>query len=147
MFDHKFDGTDDYIDSRDIVEKIDELTNEFIAATEDGVDPDEWIDPRDCQMSADDWKLGLNDEDAELLAALIAFREEEDGNYGDSFEDGITFIHETYFTEAMKQLCEDIGYLPEGTPDWLVIDWEETADNLRADYRESTFQGREYWAR
>lgn len=147
MFEHKFDGTDDFFDSRDIVAKIDELTDEFIAATEDGVEPDEWIDPRDCQMSADDWKLGLSDDDAELLAALIEFREEEDGNYGDSFEDGITFYHENYFVGAMKEMCADIGDIPRGLPDYIVIDWEETADNLRADYRESTFKGGKYWAR
>lgn len=147
MFENKYDGTDEQIDSRDIIEKIEELTDEFIAATEDGVEPDEWIDPRDCQMSADDWKLGLSDDDAELLAALIKFREEEDGNYDDSFADGVFFIHADDFTDAMKEMCEDVGYLPKDTPDWLVIDWEKTSDNLRADYRESNLRGGEYWAR
>ena len=59
----------------------------------------------------------------------------------------MTFIHEDYFTQAMEELCEDIGYLPEGAPDWLVIDWDATADNLRADYTDVEFRGSTYWAR
>lgn len=133
-----FDGSDDTLDSRDILERIEELTAEFIDATEG--------DPGDT-MTVDDWKVGLSEDDAEELAALIDFRNEEDGNYGDSFEDGVIFIHEDYFTEAMRELCQDIGAVPADTPGFLAIDWDETADNLRVDYTSAQFRGVTYWAR
>lgn len=124
----QLDGTDDVFDSREVIERIAELESELEDLDADD-DYDEIIELRD------------------ELTALIEFRDEYDGLFGDSFKDGITFIHEDYFTDAMKELCEDIGYLPEGTPEWLVIDWDETADNLRADYSEAEFRGSTYWAR
>lgn len=56
----------------------------------------------------------------------------------------VTLIHEDYFTEAMRELVEDIGDLPNGAPPYLVIDWEATADNLRADYSEVEYDGETY---
>ena len=135
---NSYNGQDDVMDSREILERIEELTAEFIDATE--------TDPADV-MTADDWAFGLTSHDAEELAALIEFTEENDGRYGDSFKDGVIFYHEDYFTEAMKELCSDIGVLPRETPSWIVIDWDETASNMQVDYTEATFRGSEYWAR
>lgn len=131
---YNLDGTDDVFDSREVIERIAEL--ELLAETMS--DEEETEEAR---------AEAYEEYDADEYAALIEFRDEYDGQFGNSFEDGITFIHEDYFTDAMKELCEDIGYLPEGTPDWLVIDWDETADNLRADYSEAEFRGSTYWAR
>lgn len=131
---YNLDGSDDLFDSREVIERIAEL--ESLAET--------MSDEEETQEA----RAGAYEEyDADEYAALIEFRDEYDGQFGDSFEDGITFIHEDYFTDAMKELCEDVGYLPEGTPDWLVIDWDETADNLRVDYSEAEFRGSTYWAR
>lgn len=135
---NSFNGLDDVMDSRDILVRIEELTDEFTEATEG--------DPADV-MSVDDWAFGLSWDDAVELHELIEFVDKYDGQYGDSFRDGVVFYHEDYFTDAMKSMLGDIGVLPNDVPGWLVIDWEATADNLRADYTEATFRGNEYWAR
>lgn len=57
MTNNRFDGTDDVLDSRDIIERIDELIAEFTDATETDPEPD---------MSEDDWAFGLG-ADAELV--------------------------------------------------------------------------------
>lgn len=59
----------------------------------------------------------------------------------------VGFIRDSYFTEAMKELVEDIGDLPKNAPAYLVIDWEATADNLRVDYSSVEIDGAIYWYR
>jgi hypothetical protein len=39
---------------------------------------------------------------------------------------------------------EDCGESPRDLPFYIVIDWEETADNLRVDYTEVDFEGTTY---
>ena len=131
---YKFDGSDDVFDSRDLLERISEIETEHEADDESGEGPFVNL-------------AGMTPEELEEYRTLTEFRDEHDGTFGDSFDDGVTFIHEDYFTQAMEELCEDIGYLPEGAPDWLVIDWDATADNLRADYTDVEFRGSTYWAR
>lgn len=139
---YNFDGTDEYLDSRDIVARIDDLVSDFMIATEAEDAPS-----LDGLMSVDDWAFGLSDDDAEELVRLIDFREAYDGQFGDSFDDGITFVHEEYFENYTKELCEDIGDIPDNLPDYIVIDWAETAENIREDYTEAVLKGTTYWAR
>ncbi len=124
-----FDGHDDIIDSREIIERIEELEAE--ATNEDGDIDAELLLP----------------EDAEEYAALILLR--EDAESLADWHHGETLIHEDYFTQAMKELCEDTGLLPDNLPWWLEdnINWDGVADNLRADYTDFQFRGAIYWAR
>lgn len=59
----------------------------------------------------------------------------------------ITLIRDSHFTDAMQELCEDIGDFPDGIPSYYVIDWEATASNLRVDYSSVEFDGVTYWYR
>ena len=59
----------------------------------------------------------------------------------------ITLIRDSYFVEAMQELMQDIGDLPRNIPDYLAIDWEKTADNLRVDYSSIEIDGTDYWYR
>lgn len=59
----------------------------------------------------------------------------------------VTLIRDTYFVDAMQELVQDIGDLPRDIPGYLAIDWEETADNLRADYSSVEYDGVTYWYR
>lgn len=126
----------DILDSREIEERIEELTAEFLEATE--------TDPADT-MSADDWAFGLSSDDAQELAGLIELRDKlshvPDWSYGE------TVIREDEFADYCKEMVIDCGYAPNDFPEWLVIDWEETADNLREDYSEATVNGVTYLAR
>jgi hypothetical protein len=38
-------------------------------------------------------------------------------------------------------------FIPRGFPDWIVIDWESTRDNLRSDYTRVEIDGDTYWYR
>ena len=134
-----FDGTDDYFDSREVIERIAELTAAFIDATD--TDPDDYA-----ALSEDDWAFGLGEDGAAEMVALIAFRDEAD--HLPDWEYGETFIHETHFTDYVQELVEDSGYIPADLPGWLAnaIDWEKVADAYKEDYTEFELQGATYWA-
>lgn len=131
-----FDGTDETIDSREVIGRIQELIAEFTDTTDS--------DPADV-MSVDDWAYGLGWEDAEELVALIEFAEE--GESLPDWEYGETLIHEDYFEVYVEELVRDLGYLPDEVPGWISIDWSETADNMRVDYTSFEFRGATYYAR
>lgn len=118
---------DDMIDSRDIIARIEEL-----------------------EALTQDVELYLRDE-REELATLLSFMSDMRGRGGDEQWRGdwypVTIIRDSYFTEAMQELCEDIGDFPNGVPTYYVIDWEATASNLRADYTSAEFDGITYWFR
>ena len=124
-----------HLDSRDLEERICELIAEFVDTTED--------DPADI-MSVDDWRFGLSEDDAEELTALLELREETEGM---GWEYGIQFISEAYFPEYTKELLADCGYIPADLPEWIVIDWDETAQNIAVDYATVDFRGVSYYYR
>ena len=112
----------DVIDSRDVIARIEELETDKALAFEDGEDFDE-----------------------EELDALIALREQCE-DYGD-WSYGATLVAWSYWEEYVSQLCEDIGDLPRNMPDYIVIDWQATADNIAQDYTEVDFDGESYYIR
>lgn len=86
-------------------------------------------------------------EDIERRKAIKDLFDEITGYAGDSPEDGVQLIADSYFTEAMRELLDDCGMVPADLTDYIVVDWEATADNLRADYTSVEFDGRTYWYR
>jgi hypothetical protein len=82
------------------------------------------------------------DEIAEL-AALKKFQKEYD--FVDEWNYGAEFIAEHYFTEYVKDMLEGCGTIPRDLPDYVAIDWEETADNLKCDYTDAEFNGVNYY--
>lgn len=127
-----FDGHDDIIDSREIIERIEEIES----------------DATFIQDEEGEFTLALLDSDTrEEYDALIALREDAeslaDWHYGE------TLIHENYFTQAMRELCKDVGFIPHDLPGFIEhsIDWDGVADDLRADYTDFEFRGSTYWAR
>jgi hypothetical protein len=126
-------NSDDMIDVRDVIARVEELE----AAKEAYAD------------RMDDWQA--NADNAEELEKLSALLNDLAGYGGDEQWRGdwypITLIRDSYFVEAMRELCEDIGDFPNGVPSYYVIDWEATARNLRADYSSVEFDGVTYWYR
>lgn len=127
-------NSDDVIDSRDVIERIEELQGER----------DSYEGP-DGEPSAGEW-AAENSDDADELAALEALQEEAE-DYCPDWRYGATLIRESYFTEYCKELLKDIGDLPKDIPNYIVIDWEATADNIRVDYTEVDFDGETYLVR
>jgi hypothetical protein len=120
---NQISNTDDVIDSRDIVERIEYL---------EGIEEDKEID--DCEL--------------EELNSLREFAKEGEDNAED-WEYGAFFIRDGYFTEYAQELCEDIGDLPKELPDYIKwnINWDGVADSLKNDYTYVNFGDETYWVR
>lgn len=134
--DMNFDGTDDIMDTRDITVRIQELKDEWSEVTEN--------DFEDYNLSYDDLKVGLSEEDAEELLALMELQEEAGSSYFDNEE---SFISDEYFTEYAQDMIKEVGYISAEVPSWIEIDWERTAQNVRVDYTSFEFRGTTYWIR
>jgi len=128
---------DDVIDSRDVIARIEELEGERDAANE--------ADPTVGEDGFTAWERD-NTEDADELKALKALADEAEG-YAPDWRYGATLIRESDFVTYCQELVEDIGDMPKGMADYLVIDWEGTARNIRVDYTEVDFDGVPYLVR
>jgi len=162
---HTIDNTDDVIDSRDVISRLEELRDERGSLT-DAID--EWDDEKGLLLKdlqdnderndeEEDQMNNLVDERASLveelgdwdndneeeLKALEALNEEGENATGE-WRHGETLIREDHFKSYVEQLCEDIGDLPRNMPSYIVIDWEATARNLEADYTDIDFDGVTY---
>lgn len=133
-----FDGTDAFFDSRDVIERIAELTAEFVDATDS--------DPADI-MSQDDWAFGLGEDGALEMVSLLELQEEAEGyisdwQYGGTF---CTWDALVEYTEELVNECYTTGELPS----WVTshIDWEKVTEEVKVDYTEFEFRGTTYYAR
>ena len=145
--------TDELLDSRDIIDRKDELLKDYVPMYNkhittlnqetDELDESEATDSEEFIQWLKDWSE--NDENGQELIALIELCEECEG-YSD-WSYGETLIREDYFTDYTQDTLADCGYIPKDLPHWIVIDWEETADNLKIDYMEVSFMGETYFMR
>lgn len=149
-------NTDDVIDSRDVIERIEELEGErqdLQDAFETAVDNElQNTDPEqretlntvrnDAYKALTDW----DDENKAELDALKALAEEAEG-YAPDWRHGATLVRVSYFEDYARELLEDIGDIPRDLPHYIEIDWEATARNIRMDYTEVDFDGVSYWVR
>jgi hypothetical protein len=123
----KFDGYDTVIDSREIIERLEEL---------EGMDD-----------TGEDEGDGLDDADKAELKMLKALVEELRTVGGDSPEDGLTLVRDSYFVDYVQETLEDCGELPKDLPSYIVVDWTATARNIQQDYTRVKFDGVTYWVR
>lgn len=85
-----------------------------------------------------DYLVDLEDEDNEDEIELLKKFIEELKKYN-AIRNNALLIDESYFEEYCEEMCEDLGYISKDFPNWIVIDWEATADNLKHDYNEIVF--------
>ena len=130
-------NSDDVIDSRDVIERIEEL--EAIVLPIHNVETGE--DELDPSVTDDERK----DATAEL-DALKTLADEAEG-YCPDWKYGATLVRYSYFTEYARELLEDCGDLPKNLPSYIEIDWDATARNIRQDYTSVEFDGVTYWVR
>lgn len=118
-------NTDDVIDSRDVIERIEEL---------EGADHEDFGD------------AGLNADEQEELAALKALATECEDR--PDWPHGEMLIRDSYFEEYAQELAEDCGYEFDNE-NWpqRCIDWEQAARELQVDYMDVQFDGMTYWIR
>ena len=133
----------DVIDSRDIIERIEELEEERLILEEEIMA----AEPTDI----DEAKDALSDWVSEFESELNALKElygECDG-YVEDLEHGAILIHDDYFAEYAEELCKDYGYIPSDSPFFISnnIDWEGVAEEIKIDYTNVTFDGVDYWVK
>lgn len=146
----KFSNTDDTIDSRDIIERIEELQSTLEAAheqeTEDGLtnlDFDEWLEAviKD-QSPAHAHECWDDANELQILQALAS-----EAEHSSDWVHGETLINETYFTDYIEQLINDCYEMPKefNSDGWpyrhITIDYEAAANEAKADYSEVNFDG------
>jgi hypothetical protein len=136
-------NSDDIIDSRDVISRIEELER----------DRDNAMDLEDVHAD-DQWSGGTNTYDARVwsedendeLKSLKALAEEASGS--PDWPYGEALIRDSYFEDYARELADDIGAIKSdaGWPN-SFIDWERAADALKQDYFSVDFDGVEYWIR
>ena len=140
------ENTDDIIDSRDVIARIEELTearDEALGCAHCGVVAGSHA-AEGCEGEYEPGGPGLDEEEAAELATLEVLAEE-----GESLSDwkyGETLIRDSYFETYAQELAEDCGMLENATS-WpgRCIDWEQAARELQQDYTALDFDGVTYW--
>lgn len=122
-------NSDDVIDSRDVIARVEELESE-----------------RDDWEEVTPW-AEANEEESRELDALQALTEEAEG-YCPDWRHGATLIRDSYFKEYAQELADDIGAIDRNAS-WPCncIDWEQAASELQMDYTSAEFDGVTYWVR
>lgn len=154
-------NTDNVIDSRDVIARIEELESELTDLMEavsalrdesgallyDANDPESLstqsalLDEALAYLA--DWKEEYDGE----LKALKDLQDDAEG-YAPDWHHGATLINESYFETYAQELAEDIGSVKQGM-EWPYnhIDWEAAADELLGDYTSVDFDGTTFYVR
>lgn len=121
---------DDLIDSRYLIEYIDELVSERDDLREAISDSETSEEREQAEAALAEWEA----ENLKDLESVEAFAEDCE-NCADDWVHGVALIAESYFQEYAKQLAEDIGAVDRDAP-WPLsrIDWDAAADDLKQDY-------------
>lgn len=135
------------LDSRDIIERLEELTEHFEALHEQETEEGKTT------MAFDDWREALPDDfdNLEEYKELCNLQSECEG-YSD-WHHGEQLIHEDYFTDYIEELIKDCYPIPKDMDSggWpyrhMTIDYEAAADEAKCDYAEAEFMGHTYFIR
>lgn len=133
------------IDSRDVIERLEQLEEWRASAIESATDEDaETWTSEDGTVYGEcaDW----DEETASEWIELRAFA--DDAESVADWWHGEAFIRDDYFVEYAEELANDLG-LTMKSNEWPYchIDWEEAAEALKQDYSLFTLGSYEYWAR
>ena len=139
------DNTDDTIDSRDVITRIEELDSD-LQDLKDTIDNIDWGDDAEipallaAKEALEEWKIGS---DGLELEALIQVGYQ--GEYIDDWDHGVQLIRDSYFKKAMDEMVSECYELPKDLPSWMVITYDY--DALKQDYTSVDFDGETYWVR
>lgn len=120
---------DNVIDSRDVIERIEELESELAAFVEET-----------------EGALSENFPDIDELKSLRALANDA-SQYSSDWEYGEPLIRYSYWEDYVQEMLEDCGDIPKDIPWYIAIDWETTADNIAQDYSIVEFDGVDYYIR
>lgn len=115
---------DDVIDSRDVIERIEEL-----------------------QTILEDTPDDFGEDEGDELRVLLALQDEASG-YCLDWTYGAQLIRDSYFEDYAQELAEDCGDFDNAARwPYNCIDWEQAARELQMDYTAVDFDGVTYWVR
>jgi len=139
-------NTQEIIDSRDIIARIEELESELADLTEEIMEELELESSGEnyCDIPEDYEDFWDIKDELDILRIL-----QDQGEMYSDWDYGATLIHEDYFVEYCEELCKDIGDIPSNLP-WYInnhIDWEGVAEEIKMDYTELDFDGVTYFIR
>jgi uncharacterized protein (UPF0335 family) len=161
-------NSDEIIDSRYVIERIEELEDERDTLVEDIKESLDEFEEH-AGESYDEATVGRIVDDAKLVvleASILERRatlvEWDDDNgelkelkelasgcsdYSD-WKDGVMLIRDNYFETYAQQFAEDTGAIPKDLS-WPAchIDWEAACESLQQDYTAVEWDGVTYWYR
>ena len=152
------------IDTRDLQKRMDELEElrdaigtaqtavdeaeearnnlDLIAdATEDQKDASDSV-VADAQEKLEDAEAAFGKDERDELAEL-----EEIASEVSDFRHGETLVPVSDFTDYVREMLHDCGDVTKHIPHYVEIDWEATADNVKADYTEVRYLWDDYLVR
>lgn len=156
------DNAQDLLDSRDIIERIEELESELLDVfneqqkIEGFTVSDDSEEIYQAEDSNDElfvnWLSDCRLEEAEEFKALKALAEQGEAESSDWIH-GETLIARSYFVDYITDLIHDCYEMPKemGSGSWpyrhMTIDYEEAAKEAEQDYASIYFDGSEYLIR
>lgn len=154
MTTREISNSEDILDSRDIIARIEELESlreDWQADNKlpDYIDTETTTDETINQWSEEQlnkWVEWEESEEGQELKTLLKVQEQAEG-YSD-WRYGETLIRDSHFEDYARELAEDLGYIKKdvGWP-YTCIDWERAANDLRTDYTSIDFDGVDYLMR
>jgi len=117
---------EDIINSHDIIERIEYLQS-ILDTTE--------------EEAEDGYNNQLDPDESKELKFLKELRDEAE-YYCPDWKYGAGLIRDSYFTEYTEDLIKDCYNF--STPDFVYIDWERTAKDVKMDYTTVNFNGVDY---
>lgn len=169
------DNNDDTIDSRDVINELDELQSELDSLTEtvsecedevttcedtlnelqsedEQQDDDSITDAEqeltDAQAELEGAQTELNCFDMDVYTVLKEFAKEFE-DYASDYMYGAQAIRESYWEDYAGELVHDLGDLPDNLPAYIEdnINWKGVAEDLLVDYSAIDFDGVTYYVR
>ena len=136
-----------YIDTRNLAERREALKQEILDSFLENFPhyeemTESFEDIRFEEEEIESWKEDFEDELKEIEEI-----DDVENELGSEFEYGVTLVDVDDWEEYVEELLEDTGYIPKDFPSWIEIDWEATANNVKIDYTEVTYQGNSYLGR
>ena len=136
-----------YIDTRNLAERREALKQEILDSFLENFPhyeemTESFEDIRFEEEEIESWKEYFEEELKEIEEI-----DNVENELGSEFEYGVTLVDVDDWEEYVEELLEDTGYIPKDFPSWIEIDWKATANNVRQDYTEVTYQGNSYLGR
>lgn len=116
------ENADDYIDSRDVIDNIEELE----ADIGDNESPDDFVLER------------------EELAKLREF-DAQGRDLFEEWDEGVTLINENYWSQYVEEMAYDRGWVDTDSFIFTYVDWERLANDLLIDRTVINFDGVDYY--